>query len=94
VTKPPARKRTVGSLTQADFGKTVQVAGYPQGILWAVQHVAAFGDIPEAWTRLTIRAHRGSEGTRGLHPGTPVIVTTPPSGSGEGGPSENRERQQ
>jgi hypothetical protein len=74
-TPPPARKRTIGSLTQADFGKTVKVAGYPQGTLWAVQHVAAFGDIPEAWTRLTIRARGASEGTCGLPPGTPVIVT-------------------
>lgn len=34
------RRRTIGSLTHADFGRAVQVPGYARGVLWGVQHVA------------------------------------------------------
>jgi hypothetical protein len=80
--RKPSR-RTVGSLTHADFGKTVQVAGYGSGVLWCIQHVAAIGDIPEPWTRLTVKPPQGgSESTRGLPPTTPVLVTPAPPTEG------------
>lgn len=73
---PKRKQRTIGSLTHADFGKVVRVSGYAPGVLWGIQHVAAFGDIPESWTSLTLKPERGggSEGTRGLPPSTPVTV--------------------
>lgn len=70
------KRRTVGTLTHADFGSLIEVPGHAHGILWSVQHVAAIGDIPEPWTRLTFKRGNGaSESTRGLPPGTPVVVT-------------------
>jgi hypothetical protein len=70
------KRRTIGSLTHADFGSLIEVPGQAHGILWSVQHVAATGDIPEPWTRLIFkRANGASEGTRGLPPGTPALVT-------------------
>jgi hypothetical protein len=73
-----ARKmRTIGSLTHADFGRVVQVEGYPEGVLWSVDHVGAIGDILEPWTRVIFKRTYGgnSEGTRGLPPETPIRVT-------------------
>lgn len=75
------RKRTVGSLTHADCGKSITLAGYGTGTLWAIQHVAAIGDIPEPWTRLTLRRRTYSEATRGMPPGTPVVVSSAPEGT-------------
>lgn len=73
---PGSRKRTAGSLTHADMGRVIQVAGYGEGILWGIQHVAAIGDITEPWTRLTLRRtwHGADEVTRGLPPETTVSV--------------------
>ncbi len=85
--RSPGRKRTIGSLSHAAFGATVRVlgaSGCPQGMLWGVQHVAAFGDIRQPWTRLTLFLGHGSEGTRGLPPETPVIVTPATDGKTEG----------
>jgi hypothetical protein len=76
-----AKTRTVGSLTHADFGKAIRVPGYPEGVLWGIQHTAAIGDIPEAWTRVIVRRTHGpgsSESTRGLSPATPVVVLPAP----------------
>lgn len=67
------KKRTIGSLTHADFGKIVQVSGYPRGVLWGIEHVDAMGDIPAPWTRLTIKAMT-HECTRGLPPETVAWV--------------------
>lgn len=66
------RSKPIGSLSHADFGKTVHIPGYGTGVLWGIQHVAAFGDIPEPWTRLTFERGGGSEGTRGLPPTTVI----------------------
>jgi hypothetical protein len=74
------KRRTIGSLTHADFGALVRVAGHPVGRLWAIQHVAAIGDIPEPWTRLTIKPSHGggSEALPGLPPSTVVTVEVQP----------------
>jgi hypothetical protein len=56
------------------MGRTIEVAGV-RGILWAIQHVAAFGDIPTPWTRLTLRRNGGSEATRGLAPDTRALIS-------------------
>jgi hypothetical protein len=71
-----ARTRTVGSLSHDDMHKLIEVNGYGRGWLWGIQHVAAVGDIPEPWTRLTMRPLHGggSEATRGLPPGAVVRI--------------------
>lgn len=66
------KKRTVGDLTHADFGKTVEVEGYPPGTLWGVHHVAVLDGSAEPFTRLLIQAHKGDVGTKGVPPQTPV----------------------
>jgi hypothetical protein len=70
------KKRTVGSLTHSDFGHRIEIPGHARGLLWSIQHVAAIGDIPEPWTRITVRTDRGnSESTKGLPPDTTVVVS-------------------
>lgn len=71
-----SRKRTAGSLTHADMGRVIRVAGYGEGILWGIEHVAAVGDIAAPWTRLILRRtwHGADEATRGLPPETAVSV--------------------
>ena len=69
-------KRTVGSLTHADFGRHIQVPGVIRGILWGIQHVGVMGDQRQPWTRLTVLRDIGaSEATRGLHPDTVATLT-------------------
>jgi hypothetical protein len=67
-----AKRRTIGSLTHADFGQCIRVAGGIEGhgVLWSAQHAAAVGDIPEPWTRLIFKGIGGNAGTRGLPPAT------------------------
>jgi hypothetical protein len=72
-----SKRRELGSLTHADFGKRIEIPGYGPGILWSIQHVAAIGDIPEPWTRVIIKPEFGfpSEGTKGLPPTTIVRLS-------------------
>jgi hypothetical protein len=67
-------KRTIGSLTHKDFGKYIEVPGYPEGILWAVHHVAVLDGSAEPFTRV-LYSGLLTEGTKGLPPETPVTLS-------------------
>jgi hypothetical protein len=66
-------KRTVGSLTHKDFGKYVEVQGYPESVLWGVHHVSVVDGSAKPFTRVLMKGLY-DQGTKGLPPETPVIV--------------------
>jgi hypothetical protein len=67
-------KRTAGSLTHKDFGKHVQVAGYPGGILCGVHHVAVVDGSAEPFTRILFEDSRTSLATKGIQPDAAVTI--------------------